>query len=104
MKACPHCRLPLRNPGAVYPAVHEGIHYAFLICAQCYGRLSRLPVGTRIKALNRCADNVVDDPGRYAHRAFSSELEARLFAGLAGDLVTSAGVVAELLQGDLPSS
>jgi hypothetical protein len=97
---CSHCRLPIRQPGAVYPAVHEGTHYAFLICAQCYGRLSRLPVGTRIKALNRCADNVVYDPGRYAHRAFDSELAATVFAGLGGDQVTSAGVVAEMMNAE----
>lgn len=97
MKHCSHCRLPARQPGAVYPASHEGVAFVFLICSPCHTRLSRLPHSTRCKALNRAADAVAHDPYRFAHRAFNTELEARIFAGLAGDPVTSAGVVADLL-------
>ena len=103
MKHCSHCRLPIRAPGAAYPAIEDGQPFVFLICAGCHSRLTKLPYSTRCKALNRAADNVVSDPGRYAHKAFENEIDARLFAGLAGDLVTSADVVRDLLQGDSPS-
>ena len=97
MKHCPHCRLPIRQAGAVYPASDDGVDFVFAVCSTCYSRLSRLPAETRHKALNRAADTVADDPYRYAHRAFETELDARLFAGLAGDVVTASGVVTELL-------
>lgn len=76
----------------------DDTQFVFMICAPCAGRLNKLPAGTRIKALNRSADNVLHDPGRYAHRAFESGDMARTFCALAGDSVTSAGVVAELVS------
>jgi hypothetical protein len=98
MKLCPHCKLPLHQPGEVFVASDDGVAYCFMICRACSTNLRRLPVGTRHKHLNASAANVVRQPERYPHRAFATELEARLFAGLAGDQVTSAGVVAELMH------
>jgi hypothetical protein len=103
MPTCPSCRCALRTPGEVFVASDDGVVYCFMICRTCSTNLRKLPVGTRHKHLNASAANVVRQPERYPHRAFDTEMEARLFAGLAGDLVTSAGVVAELLQGDSPS-
>lgn len=81
----------------MYPASQDGVFFVFAICMQCHGRLSRLPAGPRHKAINRAYCNVVDDPDRYAHKAFENEIDARMFAGLAAHPVTSTGVVADLL-------
>ena len=81
----------------MYPAIQDGVFFVFAICMQCHGRLTRLPARSRHKAINRAYCNVVDDPCRYAHKAFENEIDARLFAGLAADPVTSAGVIDELL-------
>jgi hypothetical protein len=95
---CPHCRLPIRAPGAVYPASHEGVAFVLLICAACHTRLSKLPHSTRCKALNRAVDNVADDPHRFAHRTFDTSDQALLFAAMAGHVETAAVLVAELLS------
>jgi hypothetical protein len=97
MKACPHCRLPIRQAGAIYPASHDGVSFVLMICAACHSRLSKLPHGTRCKALNRTVDVVADDPGRYAHRAFETSDQALLFAAMAGHTETAAVLVADLL-------
>jgi hypothetical protein len=97
MKHCAHCRLHIRQPGAVFAASHEGQPFAFMICLQCHGRLSKLPPSTRYKAFNHAANTVVSDPVRYACRAFNTDIEAQIFAGLAGDMATSADVVNDLL-------
>ncbi len=82
----------------MYPATHEGVCFIFALCVQCHGRLSRLPAGPRYKAINNAFCNVVNDPDRYAHKAFENEIDARLFAGLAADPVTASGVIDELLS------
>lgn len=98
IKSCPHCRLPIRQVGSVYPACHEGVFFVFAICVQCHARLSRLPAGPRYKSISSAFHNVVNDPYRYAHKAFATEIEARVFSGLAADKVTFAGVIDELLS------
>ena len=94
---CPSCKLPIHAPGAAYPAIEDGQPFVFLICAGCHSRLSKLPHGTRCKALNRAADNVVHDPYRYAHKAFATVDQALLFAALAGHVDTFQQVVDEML-------
>ena len=94
---CPSCRLPLVQTGAVYVASFEGVPYAWLLCHKCFQRLKTLPIGTRLKSLNRCADAVCRQPERHPHRAFQTEDEARTYAALAADAQLSAGVVADLL-------
>jgi hypothetical protein len=97
MKLCPHCRLPLRTPGEAIAATDDGVPFVFVVCLACAMRLRKLPTGTRHRHLNTASDNVVRDPEKYPHRAFGSEIEARLFVWLASDPVTAPGVVAELL-------
>jgi hypothetical protein len=99
MKACPHCRLPIRLPGATFHATSDdGAEFVGILCMTCTTRLNKLPTSTRIKALNRAADNVLHDPDRFAHRAFSDHDQASLFCALAACPDTVAGVLEELLQ------
>ena len=84
-----------------YQASEAGAHFVFMICQPCAARLARLPTSTQVKALNRAADNVLHDPGRYAHRAFADAAAAHLFCALAGDPATAPGVVDELMRGDV---
>jgi hypothetical protein len=78
-----------------FHASDDGTDYVFLICARCATGLRKLPAGPRTKAINRAADAVLHDPGRYPHKAFADRDQASLFCRLAGDPVTAQGVVAE---------
>lgn len=90
MSRCPLCERPLSLAGAyLASADYAGQWFTFAICLTCRLRQEYLPTQARRRQDTAAANRVIKHPERYEVSTWQNSSEAKLYARLCAEAITT---------------